>query len=145
MKCIIGNYNCATWNNGVCATCSQGYYLDETSNCTLTDPFCKIFSPLTKTCFLCYPGYVFDVDKKCKEVSQISQTLQKYSLSCAKYNDKGQCVSCYFGYYILTDSVGPYCEKVNDLCKTYNVLTGKCTSCYFGYYLSTTGDCLRFY
>lgn len=28
MKCIIGNYNCATWSNGVCATCPQGYYLD---------------------------------------------------------------------------------------------------------------------
>jgi hypothetical protein len=71
--------------------------------------------------------------------------VTKYSLNCAKYNDKGQCTDCYFGYYVITDNIGPYCEKVSDLCRTYDKANGKCTSCYLGYYLSTLGDCLRYF
>ena len=142
-KCIAVNYNCATWSNGKCATCPKGYYLDEKFECVLSDPFCYIFNKMIKICVICYPGYVFNSQRKCKPVNELTPDLAKYSQNCSKFVGN-MCTECYFGFYIAKDGIGQYCAKVNDLCKSYNKLTGKCISCYLGYYLSQ-GDCLRFF
>jgi hypothetical protein len=85
-----------------------------------------------------------DSEKRCKLIQDVSPEEAKYSLNCAKFVE-GQCTECYFGYYVMKDSVGSYCAKVSDLCRAHDKLNGKCTSCYLGYYLSTQGECLRFF
>ena len=133
----MGNFNCVTWKNGKCLTCPKGFYLNDLINCTQVDSLCMLFNPMIKMCLLCYPGYSLDTDKTCKELKNLSIGLQKYSLNCARFNDKGQCILCYNGHYLTQDTNGSFCEKVNDLCKTYSMSTGKCTSCYLGYFMST--------
>lgn len=111
----------------------------------MIDPFCKLFNPVSKMCIMCYPGFGIDIDMKCKQIHLLSIKNQKYSQNCASFNEKGQCIDCFYGYYVAQDTNGFYCQKVSDLCKGYSKTTGKCISCYMGYYLKTDGSCERFY
>lgn len=88
-KCVTANYNCATWRNGKCETCPKGFYLDKNFNCTMIDPYCKLFNPVLKLCIMCYPGYRTDFDMKCKPIHLLSVKVQKYSENCASFNEKG--------------------------------------------------------
>ena len=144
-KCVVNQLNCATWKNGLCATCPQGFYLSSDFSCIVVDLLCKTFNPTTQKCALCYPGYGIDTDSTCKQVSQLSANLQKYYLNCAQYNQLNKCSSCYNGYYLTSDSNGTFCLKVSDSCRTYNSSTGKCTTCYLGYYRDAHGACIAYY
>lgn len=111
----------------------------------MIDPYCKVFNPVLKMCLFCYPGFAIDSDMKCKAINMLSLSVQKYSLNCASFNEKGQCTDCFYGYYVAQDTNGYYCQKVSDLCKGYSKSTGKCVSCYMGFYLTKSGECERYF
>ena len=91
-KCTIGNFNCATWKDGKCLTCPQGFYMNESVNCVQIDTLCALFNPIVKKCLLCYSGYAFDENRVCKDINSLQTGLKKYYLNCAKYNPSNQCM-----------------------------------------------------
>lgn len=72
--------------------------------------------------YLCYSGYIAQFGK-----CIISQSSDK---NCKTFS--GQiCSECYAGYFY--SQAESQCKRLNQLCKTSNLLTGACLTCYGGY------------
>lgn len=129
--CIIGRTkvqaNCFKVQNGICTKCFSRYYLNNVGECQPINPLCKTFNP-SGACTSCYPGYSL-INGECL-ISGAGGTGQQ---NCAKTDANNICTSCYSGYYLSASNT---CLKVNDLCKTRNILNTICTSCYDGYELT---------
>jgi len=51
---------------------------------------------------------------------------------CAKFSQDGTvCLQCAYRAYF--DPISDMCEKVDDLCATWDLRNGQCISCYTGY------------
>ena len=69
--------------------------------------------------------------------------------SCKKYNSKGECMECYFGYEAvkMNSSVsGVNCIQSNDstqhsYCISPNRENGKCLECVYRMFVNDSGEC----
>ena len=55
---ILGDSNCAEFQEGICLRCSSGAFFDISSGlCKRVDPLCKTFNPDNGFCTSCYPAF----------------------------------------------------------------------------------------
>jgi hypothetical protein len=118
--------NCAKYNNGsICAQCSNRYYYGSSSLCVPVNPLCNNYNS-NGACLSCYPGYSL-AGSNCI----VSKQTDPF---CKSYSQGGVCVQCYTGYYY--NQVQSFCQGLNPLCKTSNLVDGTCLTCYPGYSLN---------
>ena len=115
--------NCANVTNGVCQKCSKGFYLLN-GKCQLIDPQCKNFDMTLLECTQCYSGYNLAANKKCV-VAPPSTTM----VGCAEIKNN-TCVKCARDYW---QDVNKGCNKVDPICKSFDLANGNCLTCYDGF------------
>lgn len=62
-KCIEDLYfedqdpNCARFNEGICLTCSSGFYFGNDGLCKQANPLCETFDQTNGNCLSCFFGF----------------------------------------------------------------------------------------
>lgn len=115
--CVLTINNCATYNVSGCFMCISNYYLSKNA-CYPFPNYCQSFDTGLLRCINCISGYT---------LNQTTYICSKVSDNCANYNAQGQCLYCFYRYYLLGGKCYPYpnwCINVDFL--------GNCISCAFG-------------
>jgi hypothetical protein len=130
-NCSIGTSvtvaNCRTIQNGVCVTCSVGYFRTSNNICQQISPLCATADQQTGLCLSCYNGYQLR-----SGVCSLSQSIA----NCRQVSNS-LCIICSAGYFLQNGG----CTQISPLCATSDNTIGNCLSCYQGYVLSG-GSCV---
>ena len=65
-KCIEDLYfedqdpNCARFNEGICITCSSGFYFGNDGLCKQANPLCETFDQTNGNCLSCFFGFALN-------------------------------------------------------------------------------------
>lgn len=129
-NCSVGTSvtvaNCRTVQNGICQSCSTGYYRAANNTCQQISPLCATADQNSGMCLSCYNGYQLQ-----NGVCSLSATIA----NCRQIVNN-VCQACSSGYYIQSGG----CVQISPLCATADLNSGACTSCYPGYLLNS-GQC----
>lgn len=131
-KCLKDTNNtvndpfCANFQNGICISCSKGYYFYTDGKCTAVSPLCKTYDSINGNCLSCFTGYSLS-----GYICIPSNDTTK-DPNCQSFVNN-TCFKCSTGYFFNNNGI---CTLANPLCKTWNPLNGYCLTCYNGYIIS---------
>lgn len=130
-NCTIGSSvavaNCRTVLNGICQSCSAGFFRAPNNTCQQISPLCATADQNTGACLSCYNGY---------SLQNGGCSLSAAIANCRQIANNN-CLACSTGYFLQNGG----CTQINPLCATADQNSGACTSCYQGYALNN-GQCV---
>ncbi len=135
---------CQSWNsdNGACTACYGGYALSgadcvvsQTQATQSAQSGSAAAASTSSSSSSTIQGS--SASTSTQQASSTAAAATKEIVGCAEYSANGlSCNKCSYRFYPLNG----VCNKVSDLCKSWNINTGACVECYSGYAISGS-DC----
>jgi hypothetical protein len=129
IRIIDLNPYCLTFTGTVCAFCLPNYYLGTNGICIALSSACNTYNMQTGFCLSCPVGYLF-YNNQCSNLVYTNPYCQLFTGTI--------CTRCYDRYWLNNG----LCVPVNNLCNTYEQLTGLCLTCKSGY-IFNNGLCIK--
>lgn len=130
-KCVKDTNNsvtdpfCANFQNGICLSCSKGYYFYADGECSAVSSLCKTYDAINGNCLSCFAGFSLS-GYLCVPSNDTTRDPNCQSFA----NNTNACLACSSGYFFNVNGI---CALANPLCRTWNSSNGNCLTCYSGY------------
>ena len=131
----VSDAGCSKFEDGLCVTCSQGYYFGANGKCKIIPPTCAKYDTIKEVCQSCYSGYQLNDKSVCVRAEEGNVA----DAGCNTFKD-GVCTKCSFGYYFNQDKK---CVQIPVSCARFDTTNRVCLECYSGYKLDNNNKCIE--